>query len=163
MQSQKDVNGSAAYAMTSKGVGVSAQLSDIKDTDKKEINIKMPNWDEEEEKFDQVIANEVQEYEKNLNIQFKKSTYQEYRLDKIIAHGSFGIVYEGTHINRSKKVAIKKIFLDRRFKNRELEILEEVCDHPYIMKMIANYLMQGEKPNDQYLHIVSELQSETVG
>ena len=108
----------------------------------------MPNWDEEEEKFDQVIEEHTQEYEKNVGLALKTPTYQEYRLDKIIAHGSFGIVYEGTDMKTKKRCAVKRIFLDRRFKNRELEILQEVRDHPFIMKMKGNYITNGERPND---------------
>ena len=83
-------------------------------------------------------------------------------MDKIIAHGSFGIVYQGTNLNGIMPVAIKRIFLDKRFKNRELEILEQVDDHPYILEMEAHYYTNGDRPMDQYLHIVSALYQETL-
>ena len=45
-------------------------------------------------------------------------------------------------------MAIKRIYLDKRFKNRELEILEEVKDHPYIMEIESHYITNGDRPND---------------
>ena len=47
----------------------------MKDKDKQVINVKLPNWDEEEEKFEQVIENEYKEYEKNRNINIKQPRF----------------------------------------------------------------------------------------
>jgi serine/threonine protein kinase len=48
-----------------------------------------------------------------------------YNMDKVIAHGTFGVVYECTsnQDKHSKKVALKRVFQDARYKNRELEVL----------------------------------------
>ena len=46
-----------------------------------------------------------------------------YKIGKTIAHGSFGIVSEGINLKTGCKVAIKRVFIDHRYKNRELDIL----------------------------------------
>ena len=62
-----------------------------------------------------------------------------YNAEKIIGNGSFGVVFKATIAETGETVAIKKVFQDKRYKNRELEILEEVTDHPYILRMDAHY------------------------
>jgi serine/threonine protein kinase len=85
-----------------------------------------------------------------------------YRLDKIIDNGSFGVVYEATNKEKGTKVAIKQVFVDHRFINRELEMLEKVEGHPHIMQVL-DYYCSGEDPGkDRYLHIVSELMHENL-
>ena len=75
----------------------------------------------------------------------------------MIAHGTFGLVYRGTNLKTGETVAIKRVYQDTRYKNRELELLLMSRDHPYIMRMTDHYYTNGERPNDTYLHIVSEL------
>ena len=43
-----------------------------------------------------------------------------YNADKVIGNGSFGIVYQATIAETGETVAIKKVFQDHRYKNREL-------------------------------------------
>lgn len=45
-------------------------------------------------------------------------------MDKIVAHGTFGIVYKATKSTTEELVAIKRVYQDNRYKNRELEILK---------------------------------------
>ena len=42
-----------------------------------------------------------------------------YNADKVIGNGSFGVVYQATIAETGETVAIKKVFQDRRYKNRE--------------------------------------------
>ena len=72
------------------------------------------------------------------------------------------MVYEGTNLRTKQIVAIKRVYQDKKFKNRELEILQEVKDHPYILRMDNHYTTSGDRPGDSYLHIVSELFPETL-
>jgi kinase len=44
----------------------------------------------------------------------------------VIGNGSFGVVFEARHIETGRKVAIKKVLQDRRFKNRELQIMKQL-------------------------------------
>ena len=60
-------------------------------------------------------------------------------------------------------VAIKRVFQDTRYKNRELELLKMVRGHPYVLEITDHYFTSGEKPTDTYLHIVSPLYPETLG
>ena len=41
----------------------------------------------------------------------------------MIGHGSFGVVFQAKVVETNEVVAIKKVLQDRRFKNRELQIL----------------------------------------
>jgi glycogen synthase kinase 3 beta len=41
-------------------------------------------------------------------------------MDKLIGNGTFGRVYLATMNETGEKVAIKKVFQDKRYKNREL-------------------------------------------
>lgn len=46
-----------------------------------------------------------------------------YTLGKIISHGTFSVVYQGTD-STDQKVAIKRVYQDTKFKNRELELIK---------------------------------------
>jgi len=50
-------------------------------------------------------------------------------MEKIVAHGSFGLVYRATKANSDEIVAIKRVYQDNRYKNRELDILKLVCKY----------------------------------
>ena len=43
-----------------------------------------------------------------------------YTASQIIGSGSFGVVYQATIAETGEVVAIKKVFQDKRYKNREL-------------------------------------------
>jgi serine/threonine protein kinase len=55
-----------------------------------------------------------------------------YTLERVIGNGSFGVVYQAVTLENSETVAIKKVFQDKRYKNRELEIMREL-HHPNIV------------------------------
>ncbi len=53
-----------------------------------------------------------------------------YNAERIIGCGSFGVVFQATVVGSDEVVAIKKVLQDKRFKNRELQImriLSKVC------------------------------------
>jgi serine/threonine protein kinase len=39
-----------------------------------------------------------------------------YQVDRIVGHGSFGVVFQATTIGTGEVVAIKKVLQDKRFK-----------------------------------------------
>ena len=78
-------------------------------------------------------------------------------MDKIIAHGTFGLVYRATNLQTDEVVAIKRVYQDTRYKNRELDLLLSARDHPYVLRISDHYYTNGDRPNDTYLHIVSPL------
>ena len=85
-----------------------------------------------------------------------------YKLGKILDHGSFGIVYEGTDTLTSNPVAIKQIWLDHRFQFRELEILQEVDGHQHIMKLSDYYYSNNDPGKDRFIFLVSPLYPENL-
>ena len=54
-----------------------------------------------------------------------------------------GVVFEAKILETGETVAIKKVLQDKRYKNRELQILKEL-NHPNVLKMIYAYFSQGE-------------------
>ncbi len=61
-----------------------------------------------------------------------------YNAERIIGSGSFGVVFQATVVGSDEVVAIKKVLQDKRFKNREVQImrmLAKVClnseNHPF--------------------------------
>jgi len=84
-----------------------------------------------------------------------------YAAERVIGNGSFGIVYQATAIETGETVAIKKVLQDRRFKNRELQIMK-MLDHPDVVALKHSFLAKGEKPDDVYLNLVMEFIPETI-
>jgi glycogen synthase kinase 3 beta len=48
-----------------------------------------------------------------------------YNAERVLGSGSFGIVYQAQVVETNETVAIKKVFQDKRYKNRELQIMKE--------------------------------------
>jgi len=85
---------------------------------------------------------------------------------KVIGNGSFGIVFQAKVVNASKgdeDIAIKKVLQDKRFKNRELQIMRLVS-HPNVVDLKAFFYSNGEsKQKDEvYLNLVLEYVPDTV-
>ena len=84
-----------------------------------------------------------------------------YTVEKVIGNGSFGVVYHAIMTGTGEAVAIKKVFQDRRYKNREIQIMQEL-KHPNIVQLKHAFYTPGEKPDDLYLNVVMEYLSDTV-
>jgi len=62
-------------------------------------------------------------------------------------------------------VAIKKVLQDKRFKNRELQIMRQLVKagrHPNIVHLQHCFYSSGDKPEELYLNLVLEYVPETV-
>jgi serine/threonine protein kinase len=60
-----------------------------------------------------------------------------YSAERIIGNGSFGVVFEAKVVETGEVVAIKKVLQDKRFKNRELQIMRQLVkdSHPNIVAL----------------------------
>lgn len=90
-----------------------------------------------------------------------KKSQEKYVINSNIGSGSFGTVYLANVIGSNQIVAIKKVFQDKRYKNRELQILMTL-DHPNIIK-IKDYFYSSDdmclddvNTEDVYLNIVMD-------
>lgn len=70
-----------------------------------------------------------------------------YSAERIIGNGSFGVVFQATVVETGEVVAIKKVLQDKRFKNRELQIMRQL-EHPNIVPLKHCFYSNGEKVCD---------------
>ncbi|KAI7864397.1 kinase-like domain-containing protein [Spinellus fusiger] len=81
---------------------------------------------------------------------------------KVAGNGSFGVVYQAKMLRTGESVAIKKVLQDKRFKNRELQVMRSVS-HPNIVTLKAYFYSQGDtKKEEVYLNLMLEYIPETV-
>ncbi|ALC49916.1 sgg [Drosophila busckii] len=80
---------------------------------------------------------------------------------KVIGNGSFGVVFQAKLCDTGERVAIKKVLQDRRFKNRELQIMRRL-EHCNIVKLLYFFYSSGEKRDEVFLNLVLEYIPETV-
>ncbi|XP_073982048.1 glycogen synthase kinase-3 beta-like isoform X6 [Rhodnius prolixus] len=80
---------------------------------------------------------------------------------KVIGNGSFGVVYQAKLCDNNEMVAIKKVLQDKRFKNRELQIMRRL-EHCNIVKLKYFFYSSGDKKDEVYLNLVLEYIPETV-
>ena len=90
-----------------------------------------------------------------------RSTEVSYTDTKVIGNGSFGVVYQAKLCETNEMVAIKKVLQDKRFKNRELQIMRRL-DHCNIVKLLYFFYTSGDKKDEIYLNLVLEFIPETV-
>lgn len=81
----------------------------------------------------------------------------------VVGNGSFGVVFKTKMIDSkgTHTVALKKVLQDRRYKNRELEIMREV-NHRNIVQLKWFFMSPGAK-NDTYLNLVMEYMPTSLG
>lgn len=84
-----------------------------------------------------------------------------YSAERIIGNGSFGVVFQASVVETGETVAIKKVLQDKRFKNRELQIMRTL-DHTNTVQLKHCFYSNGEDPEELYLNLVLEYIPETV-
>jgi serine/threonine protein kinase len=84
----------------------------------------------------------------------------QYAADKVVGNGSFGVVFQATMVGTGEVVAIKKVLQDKRFKNRELQIIK-MLSHPNIVELKHCFYSNGDKA-EVYLNLVLEYIPDTV-
>mmetsp|Transcript_30291 Transcript_30291/g.98501 ORF Transcript_30291/g.98501 Transcript_30291/m.98501 type:complete len:419 (+) Transcript_30291:153-1409(+) len=83
-----------------------------------------------------------------------------YAAERIVGNGSFGVVFQAKCIETGEIVAIKKVLQDKRFKNRELQIMR-VIDHRNVVQLKQCFYSTTEK-QEVYLNLVLEYVPDTV-
>ncbi|KAL8554012.1 hypothetical protein ACS0TY_002308 [Phlomoides rotata] len=80
--------------------------------------------------------------------------------ERIVGQGSFGVVFQAKCLETGETVAIKKVFQDKRYKNRELQTMR-LLDHPNVVSLKHCFFSTTEK-DELYLNLVLEYVPETV-
>ncbi|KAM3318214.1 hypothetical protein ACQJBY_035768 [Aegilops geniculata] len=83
-----------------------------------------------------------------------------YVAEHVVGTGSFGVVFQAKCRETGEVVAIKKVLQDKRYKNRELQIMH-MLDHPNIVGL-KHYFFSTTERNELYLNLVLEFVPETV-
>merc|ERR550514_437439 len=78
---------------------------------------------------------------------------------KVVAKGSFGVVFKAIIPETGEKVGIKKVLQDPRYKNRELQILR-LLKHQNIVHL--NTFFYTKEKEDVYLNLVMEYIPQTI-
>lgn len=91
----------------------------------------------------------------------KKKRAVTYAAQRIIGQGSFGVVYQAMVMETKETVAIKKVLQDRRFKNRELQIMQKL-KHPDVVDLKHCFYSKGDKRDEVFLNLVMEYIPETL-
>jgi len=84
-----------------------------------------------------------------------------YCADSVVGNGSFGVVVRAIVSETQDVVAIKKVLQDKRYKNRELQIMQTL-NHPNIVELKNSFFTNGDKPDEIFLHLVLEFVPDTV-
>lgn len=94
----------------------------------------------------------------------KRADIINYEAQREVGRGSFGSVYLAKTVETGETVAIKKVLQDRRFKNRELQIMRLLASHPhpYIVHLKHHFISKGTKEGDVYLNLVLDYVPETI-
>ena len=73
-----------------------------------------------------------------------------YDAQRMIGHGSFGSVFQARVVETNEIVAIKNVLQDKRFKNRELQIMRQLShqQHPFVVMLKHFFVSKGSKPGD---------------
>lgn len=82
---------------------------------------------------------------------------------KVIGKGTFGVVYRAKLCSTGEMVAIKKVFHNEKFKNRELQMMR-LLDHPNVITLHYFFYSNrpGYKKDEVFLNMVMEFFPETL-
>lgn len=103
----------------------------------------------------------MQKVEESKQKEFEDESSQ-YKWLKIIGQGTFGVVYKVEEIASKKVLAIKKVYQDPKYSNREFKVVVEL-DHPNCIKVHHYFFSQKEdNSKDIYLNLVMDFIPDTL-
>lgn len=79
----------------------------------------------------------------------------------VVGHGSFGVVFVTTIEETKEKVALKKVLQDKRFKNRELEIMQRL-EHKNVIDLKYYFYQEDQSKEELYLNLVLEYMPQSL-
>lgn len=77
-----------------------------------------------------------------------------YSAERIIGNGSFGVVFEAKVVETGEVVAIKKVLQDKRFKNRELQIMRQLVKDPHPNIVALQHCFYSQVRALCYFHVL---------
>ncbi|KAL5157398.1 Shaggy-related protein kinase eta [Glycine soja] len=83
-----------------------------------------------------------------------------YMAERVVGTGSFGIVFQAKCLETGEAVAIKKVLQDRRYKNRELQLMR-VLDHPNVISL-KHCFFSTTSTDELFLNLVMEYVPESM-
>ncbi|KAJ8616518.1 hypothetical protein MRB53_035890 [Persea americana] len=83
-----------------------------------------------------------------------------YMAERVVGTGSFGIVFQAKCLETGETVAIKKVLQDRRYKNRELQLMRSM-DHLNVISLKHCFFSTTSK-DELFLNLVMEYVPETL-
>jgi serine/threonine protein kinase len=83
-----------------------------------------------------------------------------YMAERVVGTGSFGIVFQAKCLETGESVAIKKVLQDRRYKNRELQLMR-LMDHPNVVSLKHCFFSTTTR-DELFLNLVMEYVPETL-
>ncbi|KAH0467379.1 hypothetical protein IEQ34_004617 [Dendrobium chrysotoxum] len=83
-----------------------------------------------------------------------------YMAERVVGSGSFGIVFQAKCLETGETVAIKKVLQDRRYKNRELQLMRSM-DHPNVVSLKHCFFSTTNR-DELFLNLVMEYIPESL-
>ncbi|KAH9610028.1 hypothetical protein KSS87_008317, partial [Heliosperma pusillum] len=83
-----------------------------------------------------------------------------YMAERVVGTGSFGIVFQAKCLETGETMAIKKVLQDRRYKNRELQLMR-LLDHPNVVSLKHCFFSTTSK-DELFLNLVMEYVPESL-
>lgn len=166
---QRHAGGAGAGSSSRQGNGLKGQASSVEFLGRGMVGMQLrdakPDADDERDIEPDVVADSGSEAGQIIatTIRGRNGLPKQsvsYIAEHVVGTGSFGVVFQAKCRETGEVVAIKKVLQDKRYKNRELQIMH-MLDHPNIVGL-KHYFFSTTERNELYLNLVLEFVPETV-